>query len=188
VAGCPPSARFSKARDSPRFNRILRSVQQGHSFLQTQCRTVVAGKTLGDGRARRGSPVAHGHAYAGYLARYYSMSTREYDSLSKSLPIWSTVLYAASALHCLPMEARQCLWSLPRFAQASETDFDRWGSSNFTDAQSEVCTMLDGSLRNKVGLHDDDCQARRYPELLQLAIYTHMPLSLPSITTTGSMV
>ena len=134
--------RFSKARGSLPFNRILRSIQQGRGILQTQCRTAVAGKTPGDGRARRGSPVAHGHAYAGYLASYYSMSTREYDSLSKSLPIWSTVLYAASALHCLPMEARQCLWSLSRFAQASETDFDRWGSSNFTDAQSAVYTLL----------------------------------------------
>ena len=134
--------RFSKARGSLPFNRILRSIQQGRGILQTQCRTAVAGKTPGDGRARRGSPVAHGHAYAGYLASYYSMSTREYDSLSKSLPIWSTVLYAASALHCLPMEARRCLWSLSRFAQASKIDFDRWGSSNFTDAQSAVYTLL----------------------------------------------
>ena len=161
MAGCPPSARFSKARDSPRFNRILRSVQQGHSILQTQCRTVVAGKTPGDGRARRGSPVAHGHAYAGYLARYYSMSTREYDSLSKSLPIWSTVLYAASALHCLPMEARQCLWSLSRFAQASETDFDRWGITNFTGAQSELYLQDAGQFfAGKAGLLDDGCPAR----------------------------
>lgn len=58
-------------------------------------------------------------------------------------------MYAASALHCLPMEARQCLWGLSRFAQASETDFDRWGYSNFTDARSEVYTMLDSYLQKK---------------------------------------
>ena len=75
--------RFSKARGSLPFNRILRSIQQGRGILQTQCRTAVAGKTPGDGRARRGSPVAHGHAYAGYLASYYSMSTREYDRVEK---------------------------------------------------------------------------------------------------------
>lgn len=149
MAGYPPPTRFSRARDplQTQPNPSLSSTRPWYptNAMQDCC----CWKDTGAGRARRGSPVVHGDAYAGYLASYYSMSTREHDSLSKSLPIWSTVLYAASALHCLPMEARQCLWSLSRFAQASETNFDRWGTSNFTGAQSEVYTMLDGSLQKR---------------------------------------
>ena len=121
-----------------KFNRILRSVQQDLVILQTQCRIVVVGKTPGDGRARRGSPVVHGYAYAGYLAIDYSMSTREHDSLSKSLPIWSTVLYAA------------CQWKhASAFGACLDSHKPRkqilTGGALQTsqDAQYEVYTMLD---------------------------------------------